>query len=246
MNFDYTPDLCDIRDKTFKEIRDQPSLVFPAAVDLRDKCLPIRRQGDYGPGVANALAGLLEYEFSEVTGKRDRLSASFAYFVTQSRDDYVHNLMRTQLRSVLIGVKTFGIALETECPTTARAIMTRPLPLAYRMAETRKVKEAYRLETRDDMLYCLTVGHPFLVGFSVYSSFMSRGVLETGTVPMPTDKDELLGGHAAYCVGYNLNTRTFLLANSFGTEWGQGGFFTLPFEYIGNQALVRDAWMVKV
>jgi C1A family cysteine protease len=45
-------------------------------------------------------------------------------------------------------------------------------------------------------------------------------------------------------VGYDLATERFTVANSWGTGWGQSGFFTIPFAYLTNTDLAEDFWMV--
>ena len=49
------------------------------------------------------------------------------------------------------------------------------------------------------------------------------------------------GGHAYCLVGYN--ETGFLVQNSWGTEWGKGGFATLPYEDWLDSAY--DAWVAR-
>jgi C1A family cysteine protease len=60
---------------------------------------------------------------------------------------------------------------------------------------------------------------------------------------MPEPRESSLGGHAVLVVGYNKKTERFLVKNSWGPSWGQGGYFTLPFEYVPGYAF--DAWTVR-
>ena len=59
-------------------------------------------------------------------------------------------------------------------------------------------------------------------------------------ISAPADR-EAIGGHAFALVGYN---RTgFLVQNSWGVQWGKGGFATLPYEDWLDSAY--DAWVAR-
>jgi C1A family cysteine protease len=93
----------------------------------------------------------------------------------------------------------------------------------------------------------LAAGFPFVVGFAVYESFESNAVEKTGTVPMPdVNNEELLGGHAVLCVGYDNSTSRYILRNSWGPNWGNKGYFTLPYAYLEDNDLADDFWVIKL
>ena len=48
------------------------------------------------------------------------------------------------------------------------------------------------------------------------------------------------------CVGYDDKTQRFLVMNSWGTDWGQKGFFTIPYSYLTNDNLADDFWTIRV
>lgn len=92
----------------------------------------------------------------------------------------------------------------------------------------------------------LAAGIPIIFGIPVYSSFESASVAACGVVPLPSSRDQLQGGHAVLAVGYfNKLPPTVLAAakkarrtvaggayvlvrNSWGSDWGDGGYFYLP------------------
>lgn len=79
---------------------------------------------------------------------------------------------------------------------------------------------------------CLASGYPFVFGFTVYESFETATVARTGRAPMPDSSEKVLGGHAVAAVGYDDATRTFLCRNSWGSNWGMRGYFTIPYAYL--------------
>jgi C1A family cysteine protease len=92
----------------------------------------------------------------------------------------------------------------------------------------------------------LASGFPIVLGFSVYESFESQAVAKTGIVPMPTLHESLLGGHAVMCVGYDDAIKRFRVRNSWGAEWGQKGYFEIPYDYLTNLNLADDFWVLKL
>ena len=93
------------------------------------------------------------------------------------------------------------------------------------------------------MLICLAEGYPFVFGFAVYESFQSKKVARTGVVDMPKKNERQIGGHAVLSVGYKQKDKRFLVRNSWGSKWGQSGYFTIPFTYL--ETLAADFWTIR-
>ena len=93
------------------------------------------------------------------------------------------------------------------------------------------------------MISCLAEGYPFVFGMSVYESFESAAVARTGVVPMPKKGERMVGGHAVMAVGYDQPKKRLLVRNSWGTDWGQKGYFVLPFAYLDDRA--DDFWTIR-
>ena len=53
------------------------------------------------------------------------------------------------------------------------------------------------------------------------------------------------GGHAVMAVGYDESVRRMLVRNSWGTDWGIQGYFTMPYDYISNDNLADDFWTLR-
>ena len=75
---------------------------------------------------------------------------------------------------------------------------------------------------------CLAAGYPFVLEITVYESFESDAVANTGVVPMPGDAETALGGHAVMAAGYDDASARFLVRNSWGSDWGMGGYSPFP------------------
>jgi C1A family cysteine protease len=97
-----------------------------------------------------------------------------------------------------------------------------------------------------DMKGCLSSGYPFVFGFTVYESFESDAVSETGNVPMPGADEAMKGGHAVLAVGYDDKDNVFICRNSWGAEWGEAGYFYMPYAYLLDSNLSADFWTIRV
>jgi C1A family cysteine protease len=93
---------------------------------------------------------------------------------------------------------------------------------------------------------CLASGYPFVFGFTVYQSFESQEVAQTGHASMPLSGEQAVGGHAVVAVGYDDSQNWFVVRNSWGTSWGMKGYFTLPYSYLLNANLSDDFWTIRV
>jgi C1A family cysteine protease len=65
-------------------------------------------------------------------------------------------------------------------------------------------------------------------------------------MPYPAAGEQLLGGHAVAVVGYNdnLNGGRFICRNSWGTGWGDRGYFYMPYQVIANANMSDDFWII--
>ena len=57
----------------------------------------------------------------------------------------------------------------------------------------------------------------------------------------------MLGGHAVVAVGYKpiKGQLYFECRNSWGTSWGDHGYFWMPAGYITSSSLASDFWVIE-
>ena len=66
-----------------------------------------------------------------------------------------------------------------------------------------------------------------------YNPLTTAGKLATGV--------RLLGGHAVPIIGYDDTKKAFLIENSWGTSWGNNGFFYMPYSVFMSKTIVPTA-----
>ena len=137
-----------------------------------------------------------------------------------------------------------GVCSESLWPYDVTKFTEVPTLEAFRDAMSHRITRYLRLLSLDDMKDCLAAGYPFVFGFDVYESFESDAVAKTGIAEMPKEGEECLGGHAVMAVGYDDKVGRFIVRNSWGTDWGQKGYFELPYDYF-TTGLANDFWTIR-
>lgn len=239
--YTWKPDLPDFRDHPFE----RPMGVLPSHVDLRPICSPIEDQGNLGSCVAQAVVGALEYLDKRDDGHYRNLSRLMLYREARKIDGVLNEDSGTSIRAGVKAAAKVGTCLERLWPYRIAKFRDPPSKAAYGDAENHRIKEYQRLRSLDDLRAALASGLPVAFGMTVYESFESAKVEQTGVVPMPKDSEQILGGHAILAVGYDDPTRRLICRNSWGARWGMAGNFTLPYAYVDSRDLSDDYWVVR-
>jgi hypothetical protein len=144
-----------------------------------------------------------------------------------------------------IKVLAAGIAPEALWPYDVTQFAVAPPP-AYRAACVNQALAYEAVEqTADAIEAALAAGCPVVLGFTVYGSFESDAVAQSGVVPMPGPNEPPIGGHAVCLVGYDHAAQLFLMRNSWGPEWGQGGYGQIPYAYVLDPNQASDLWALS-
>jgi C1A family cysteine protease len=244
--YGYIPDIPDQRDYKFAAKTIQ---VLPPLVDLRPKCPPVYDQGTLGSCTANAIAAAMEFDRIK-QGLKDFIpSRLFIYYNERVMEHTINSDSGAMIRDGVKSVNKLGVCPESEWPYVVARFTNRPPARCYREALLDRALSYQRVgQTLGQLRGCLASGFVIILGFTVYESFESQEVANTGVVPMPEQQEAVLGGHAIVCVGYRDSDRKFICRNSWGTGWGIDGtgYFYMPYEYLTNSNLSSDFWVVQL
>ncbi len=222
--------------------------LLKSEVDLRNRYRShgIRVRSQRGPSCSvHAIVAAMEYQFAEAHGRVMNLSEPYLINATSrslGRPDAVGYDSRTGKANGL----DLGFALEH----VFQAIRGHGLALE-QSREEREAGEPYQMldsvtlsafivpggRTRkgiENMIHVLNSDTPLVVGVAwpAYSRVARTSVL--GKQPVKAD-----GGHAVTIVGYRcedgkIENTKFIFRNSWGDDWGAGGYGFFTYEYLIN------------
>ena len=244
--YGWIPDLPDHRDHLYAA---PPAVLgqLPAQVDLRNQCPQVYDQGQLGSCTGNAIAAAIEFERIKQQLSDFSPSRLFIYYNERVIEGTVNSDSGAQIRDGIKSVTSQGACAETDWPYDIAQFTTSPTSQCYEDALRDMVVQYSRVaQDLNQMKGCLASGFPFVFGFTVYESFEGAEVAKTGNAPMPASGEQVLGGHAVLAVGYDDSQQRFLVRNSWGTGWGQQGYFSLPYAYLMDNNLADDLWTIRL
>ena len=230
------------------EVTEVAAGALPTVVDMRSKCPPVYDQGQLGSCTANSIGGAYAFECLKQALKLEMPARLFIYYNERSLEGTISQDAGAVIRDGLKVVNTLGVPAESLCPYDIAKFTHKPSAAAFKAGLKNLVSQYLALDNTNlvALKTCLAAGFPFVFGFTVYSSFESEAVAASGIVPMPSKKEAVLGGHAVMCVGYDDTKQVFIVRNSWGSGWGQAGYFTIPYAYLTNKNLASDFWTMRV
>lgn len=235
----------DIRDE-YHEFSEYSSSELPAKVDLRDKCPPVYNQGKLGSCTANAIVGA--YQFDEIHQEEPspiNPSRLFLYYNERDTEGHDDTDSGAEIRDGIKSICKVGLCSEASWPYDITKFTEKPSENCYQEATQHQCVKYRRVSQNvNDLRTCLARGNPFVFGFEVFRSFEAQEVAQTGIMRMPTEGEEVLGGHAVMCVGYSDSKRCFLVRNSWGEDWGEAGYFWMPYRFMEDKKYCSDFWTV--
>jgi C1A family cysteine protease len=248
--YGWVPDRPDHRDKLYAAIAAPPK-TLPAKTDLRNGCSAVENQGKLGSCTANALAGNLEFLEKKAGHAATNLSRLFIYYNERAMEGTINDDVGAVIRDGVRSLVKLGVCAEKKWPYKLSKFAQKPPAACYTEAQDHQVTSYHRILSLHEMKQCLAEGYPFVFGFSVYMGFESPEVAKTGELNLPGPNEPGAGpdgqpaGHAVMAVGYDDTTKRVSVRNSWGTDWGIQGYFTMPYDYIADKNLADDFWTLR-
>ena len=219
----------DLEDLNFKEFGSLPSigdiqlpksrgLILNNAIDLREqfKFPPIRDQGDSKTCSAFALASLIEFEHSQLSGSIIELSVGWMHTCIGNRSLYdalSFDILADKLKHKLIPtVKPEYPWDDTTCDREGEVFM----PELH--------KKGMNKYSTSDAKYIIQSGRPFVSALRINKDFLDWNSDQPYTYNPELD----WGTHAILVIGFS--DKHWICRNSYGRNWGDGtGYFRVNF-----------------
>ncbi|MBI2518330.1 MAG: C1 family peptidase [Opitutae bacterium] len=247
----------------------QPAAV-QTEIDLRPKFfaleLSVKNQGRRPSCAIFSIVSALEFQNAELAGHAEKFSEEYLTWAVRKtvqrlpapgvtpddsvgKDDVDEGFA---LSEVVAALRAYGIPLQSSMPNTfGRKIDAIEEPPALVVEEARNHQRVFvhQLPGRDNatrinnVVQALNSGVPVAVGMA-WPNYRS---LRTGY--LNAQKPMTGSGHAVTLVGYRsvtgrLEDAVFIFKNSWGVDWGQGGYGTVTYSYLNNY--LNDAVLLEV
>ena len=216
----------------------------PVSVDLRafnghNYITPVRDQGSCGSCVAFGTIATIEGT-SRFVGRNAGLA------IDLSEGHLFNCIARSQGRNcgsgwwmdpALKAVRDQGVVDEACSPYSAA---DQPCVLCSGwQTRVKKIRSFQQLTSVSDMKNHLATLGPLAACFSVYSDFFAY----RSNVYRRSPSSTLRGGHCICVVGYDDAQGAWICKNSWGTGWGEAGFFKIAY---GDCGIDASMWGVEV
>jgi len=246
-DFGYLEGPQDLADLSFADVQGSLAAVHTGDVDLREHTTS-SNQFSLPSCVGNATADSIEILNSIEGRPHVELSRQFIWTLARNMMDSdrdgntdVNRKTGTYIRLAYDVIRTFGVCPETDWPYSSRWDRLPSLK-SMRRATGHKIRNFYRITGNgdarlDEILTALRANHPVTFGTRLPKTGFTQQAKD-GPVGVPS---ALGGGHAMIIVGY-LTGLGFLIKNSWGANWGDGGFFVMKPEYVAWEK-TSDLWV---
>lgn len=238
-----------------------------AEVDLRQKFfdlqLGVKDQGRRPSCSVFAVVSALEFQNAELAGKAEKFSEEYLIWAvrqTTQRLPVAGDTAETAedkdegftLSEVVSALRAYGIPLQASMPNTFGrkiAAIEGPPPAIVDEARNHQRVFIHAVPGRDaptrlnNIILALNAGVPVPIGVAWPNYRSMRTGYVSGQKPMAG------AGHAITLVGYKSSTgrledAVFVFKNSWGVDWGQGGYGTVTYDYLSRY--LGDAVLLEV
>jgi len=212
---------------------------------------PVIDQGQQGSCTAHAGCADREYlHWKQIAalgqpvtpGIAGLFSPAFLYYMERSLDGTLdQGDCGSTGRTSCQALRGYGCALRSDMPYTDSDCSTAPTTQQLQDATQWPTGQYHFAANVDDMKSIIATGYNFRIGFQVYASFENIGADGLWTPNIASE--EVLGGHEVLAYGYDdtVNGGSFLVRNSWGSDWGKAGDFYMRYVDAANPAILMDA-----
>lgn len=254
------PDQHDPRDRLYAATGPVPYAFVDLELDPATP--PVWDQGQLGSCTAHGTLACFLWASGKCGADDPMLSRLMLYWITRNMEGTADQDSGAQIRDA-VKATTFGVAPEDLWPYDIEKFTVEP-PREVREAGLANVGIDYqRVDgSTGSIQACLSDGFPIDIGVVLYPSFEADEALHTGSVPMPGDGEQSIGGHcmAVWGIGTGADwqsrgqfldaqlspTKTYVkVRNSWGSGVYQRGYLLMPLDYLTSPDLGSDYWTIR-
>lgn len=236
------------------------SVELPKCFDLRSKCPAVYDQGNEGSCTANAGCACRSMLSDNPSLY---LSRAFQYYEERALEGTTGEDSGASMKDIGVSMQANGVCLDSDMPYVPGDYKAAPSAQAVKDAEQYRIRNSQMVSGTEGIKTALFMrNQPVLCGMTVYESMESYEVAQSGILPMPKRREQIMGGHAVLIVGYQDKETSFckklaclfgvpvkpcgyfIVRNSWGAQWGDGGYFYMPYEYV-VKGYANEFWILN-
>lgn len=222
------------------------------AIDMSGDFPPVGNQGRQGSCVGFAIAYILSYyhhspyvSYYTNEGKLDCSTIFSPAFIYNSLNNCQNTGISAGMALQLIGQN--GIVTLCDMPYSESDYCTFPTKEQFTKAMDNRIlgfHAMYGDYPIKVMKEKLNEGYPLLMGAGLDKNFLVKFMSKTETDYIWNGYEgEILAYHLMVIVGYDDNKNAFRIMNSWGSEWGEKGFFWISYDFI--QSCLTELYYVE-
>jgi C1A family cysteine protease len=234
----------DDRDFLAKAPERKAAVAYPATFSFAHLLPAHYNQGRLGSCVAHACGAALqmtEIEFGAANSDLTKPSFLQMYWWQRFIDGNLTIDSGSYLRTGMKQLAKYGACRSATWPYVVKKYKVEPSAEANAEAAKHRITEYARvnrsIESFKEQLFA---NNPIVFGFTVYESIYD--IKKDGMLKMPGKGEEAQGGHAVMMVGWDDRAQVMRIRNSWGSAWGYGGDFFMPYAYLLDENLSHDFW----
>lgn len=220
-------------------------IAVPTLVDYEDEMSRIKSQGARGSCVAFACCAIKEYQESRERRFRRAfdLSEEFLYRHIQlpGGGAYPRDAMKVLTK---IGVPPEEMMPYNKRIKSDKEKLVHPTKRGnarmFGAARRYRAKGYVRLKTIDEVMQSLATNGPCLIGVGWLRGWSTARRIFRGHPILDLPAGSEIGGHAIAVIGYDRRHAVLKIRNSWGKQWGLGGYAFITFAAFESQAW--DCW----
>ena len=219
----FLPSEDDPRDYTLEKVSVMSAAPLPEEYRTEGN-VPVLNQGINSDCVAHAIAVASAYGQYKINENFNDFSRGYIYGNRRATDYQGEGMY---VRQALKNFNHDGDCLNVDFPYRGSypkmkaKIAEKPEEYKEKASKS-KLINYFRLYSEEEVKRALISHGAVVVGITIYSSFSTHA-------KVPTKEDKKSGGHAMCCVGWNKDG--WIIQNSWGKFWGDGGYCYLPYDY---------------
>ncbi len=214
------------------------NIPLPEWIDLRENesCPKILNEETLNSSGSNALSNVIRFWLRKQKKPEYQPSRLYIYYFARSLDNNTEYDTGICLKNLFKAIQTFGICSEKNWPYDITKFNIKPdsdIP-----KENISTFKYYSVKNKiNNLKLILSYGYPIICMLHFFDNNLSQ-IME-----LPKNKKR----HkfkAISIYGYRDSSNMFICMNSLGSEWGEKGFFYVPYEYMSKYGY--DFWTITL